>query len=79
MMAPSERAQLDEQLRAVIRAGLSAGATAEELLFLLTRMLPELALATVGAGAQALATAHIVVQGHVDAAFAIVSTERASS
>lgn len=40
-LAPDERAALDERFRVLIRAELAAGATADDVAYLLTRMLPE--------------------------------------
>jgi hypothetical protein len=43
MKTGAERAQLDETIRPVLRAALLDGFTKEEIVFLLVRMLPELA------------------------------------
>lgn len=40
-MTPEQRAELDEKIRTVLRAAVADGATAQDLAFLLTRILPE--------------------------------------
>jgi len=42
MMTSEQRSVLDEEIRRSIRLALQSGATKTEIVFLLTRMLPEL-------------------------------------
>ena len=43
MKTGQERAELDEKIRSLLRPALKDGFTKQEIVFLLTRMLPELA------------------------------------